>query len=118
MIHENHGYLSRRLHDSGVDRSVVDQPTEARGVLFFGAMRELLLECSECLTGKIPHAIWNFVCRVDNGCHEALAPPLQQLEVCITISWLVPGGYMSPKDGRTADILCASIRIVQCLVER
>jgi hypothetical protein len=77
IVHEDHGYLEGRgLHDSGVDRPVVNQPTKARRVFFVGGMRELLPECSECLTGKIPHAIWNFVRRVDDCRQKTLAPPL------------------------------------------
>ena len=86
MVCNNHGCSHKRgLHDGGVDRPVVEKPTEARGALFLGGMGELLPERSKGLTGEIPHGIWNFVRRVDDRCHKALAPPLQHLEVCITI---------------------------------
>jgi len=106
------------LHDGGVDRPVVEKPTKARGAFFLGGMGELLSERSKSLTGEIPHGIWDFVRRVDDCCHEALAPPLQHLEVCITIGPLASKERKSKKDGRTADVLRAGVRIVQGLVER
>ena len=119
VVHNNHGYShDRDLHDGGVDRPVVEKPTKARRVFFLGSMGELLPERSKSLTGEVSHRIWNFVRRVDDRCHEALAPPLQHLEVCITICPLASKERKSQKDGRTADVLCASIRIVQGLVER
>ena len=84
MVHGNRGYsYSRDLHDGRVDRPVVDQPTEARSVFFLGGIGELIRECSESLSGEISHAVWYFVCRVDNRRHKALAPPLQHLKICI-----------------------------------
>ena len=118
-VHNNHGYSHNRdLHDGGVDGPVVEKPTKARGIFFLGGMGELLSECSKSLTGKIPHGIWKFISRVHDCCHEALAPPLQHLKVCITIGSLVSKERKSRKDDRTADVLCASVRIVQGLVER
>jgi len=119
IVHRNRAYPdSRDLHDGGVDRPVVDQPTKARSVFFLGGIGELLRECSESLTGEISHAVRYPVCRVHNRRHKALTPPLQHLEVCITIDPLVSIERRGRKDGRTADVLCASVRIVQCLVER
>ena len=92
IFQSNYGYPNNRdLHDGGVDGPVVDQPTEARSVLFLGGIGELLPKRSESLTGEISHAVWNFVRRVDDRRHEALAPPLQHLEVCAivgsSVSW-------------------------------
>jgi len=118
-VHNNREYShTRDLHDGGVDRPVVEKPPKARGVFLLGGMGELLPERSKSLTGKIPHGIWKFVSRVHDCCHEALAPPLQHLKVCITISPLASKKQKSRKDDRTADVFCASVRIIQGLVER
>ena len=67
---------NRDLHDGRVNRPIVDQPTEARSVLFLSGIGEFLPERSKSLAGEIPHAIWNFACRVDNRRYKSLAPPL------------------------------------------
>ena len=86
-VHNNRGYTnSIDSHDGGIDGPVVDQPTEARGILFFGGVGELLPERSESLAGEIPHAIRNLVRRFDDRRNETLAPPLQYLEVCTILS--------------------------------
>lgn len=47
MVHRNSGYFkSGASHDGGVDGPVVNQPTEARRVFFFGGMRKFLPERS------------------------------------------------------------------------
>ena len=77
IVHSTRGCSNNRnLHDGGVDGPVVEQPTEARSVLFLSGVGELLPECSEGLTGEIPHTIRNFARRVDNRRYKALAPPL------------------------------------------
>ena len=74
---KSQGYFgSGCLHDGGIDRPVVNQPTKARSVVFFSGMWELLPQRSERFTGEIPNAVWNFVRRVDNGGQKPLAPPL------------------------------------------
>ena len=76
-IHNNRRYSgSDGLHDGGVNRPVVEQPTKTRSVLFLSGIGKLLPECSEGLTSEIPHAIRNFVCRVYNRRQKAFAPPL------------------------------------------
>jgi hypothetical protein len=63
MVHNNRRYSHNGdLHDGGIDRPVVEKPTKARGGFFLGGMGKLLPECSESLTGEIPHGIWDFVC--------------------------------------------------------
>lgn len=76
-VHKNSGCLENRgSHDGWIDGPVIDQPTEARCVFFFGGIWELLPECSECLAGKISDTIRNFIRRVDNRRQKVFAPPL------------------------------------------
>lgn len=67
--------------------------------------------------GEVPHGIWDFVRRADDRRHEALTPPLQQLEVWITINRLALKERGRRNNRRTTNVLCTSVRIVQSLVE-
>ena len=77
MVHKNNGYLkSRGSHDGGIDRPVVNQPTQTGRVFFFSGMWELLSKRCKCLAGKVPDAVRNLVRRADDRRKKVFAPPL------------------------------------------